>query len=85
MQNIMKPKININGTDKQALIDMRMDARDALGKTIQAMGEMRPHGRDYQGFPDEYKKDFAIHQERMASLNKLYNDIELEIIELWRE
>lgn len=85
MQDIMKPMININGTSREDLAEQRINARNAIGKAMQAFGELRPHGRDYQGFPEQYQSDLAIHQNRMKMLNKLYNDLELEAEEILGE
>lgn len=72
---IMKPVINNNGMTAQEHIRLRIAARTAVMAAIKAIGELRPHGRDYQTATDPlaYDVDLAIHNERIRQLDALHN------------
>jgi hypothetical protein len=72
---MITPKVNINGTSREELIQQRIKAREAVRGLIAIMSEMRPHGRDYLGDTDTYNRDRATHDERIANLDKLYNEL----------
>ena len=71
----MKPILNLNGTSREALIDARIKAREAVQALMKALGETAPNGRDYIGHPDAYKADLAVYRARFAALDALHNDL----------
>lgn len=77
---IMNPIININGATRESHIEARLIARQTIRDAIEAMSHIRPHGRDYLGDVGRYNDDLAIHNERQAMLNRLYNDLETEAL-----
>lgn len=72
---IMQPIININGTAREVHINFRRRALNALVELMEAVSEIRPHGRDYLGNAEAYNRDLDIHKERFAVLDKLRNEI----------
>jgi hypothetical protein len=78
----MKPIININGATRESHVQARLDARAYMLKAIEAMSELRPHGRDYLGDMVRLYADMQIYNERQAMLNKLYNELEMEALEI---
>jgi hypothetical protein len=75
MADLMRPIVNLNGTSRSALIDQRVDARNALVLAMEALGETRPNGRDYIGKREAYKRDLAIFQRRFSALDQIYNEL----------
>lgn len=75
------PQVNINGTSRQALVDARIVAIEAVRTAMQALGECSPNGRDYQTAPKgEYEIARKIYMERFAFLDRLANELEDEAI-----
>lgn len=72
---MMKPILNLNGTSAEALIEARLNAREAVLALIAALGDVAPNGRDYIGHPDAFKHDQEIHAERIRFLDRLYNEL----------
>ena len=72
---MMKPILNLNGTSADALIEVRLDAREAVFALIAALGSVAPNGRDYIGHPDAFKRDQEIHAERIRFLDRLQNEL----------
>lgn len=78
----LNPIPNLNGSSREALVEQRMVARDAILHAMQALGEMRPHGRDYLGNNEAYRRDLAIHNERIRALDGIVNDLFDEALDL---
>lgn len=76
----MKPIININGMTRREHIELRMDVRQKLKAAIEALSQIRPHGRDYLGDNVKLDIDLMIHNQRQAMLNELYNTLETEAL-----
>lgn len=74
---IIEPVINGNGMTADEHIRNRIKARQAIKHAIEALAELRPHGRDYQTLPnnDRYSVDTGIHTARIRFLDQLYNDL----------
>jgi len=71
----MNPSVNINGTSREALVDARRDAFEAIHAAMNALRETMPHGRDYVGRAHQFSVDRAIYIERHAVLSKLSEDL----------
>jgi hypothetical protein len=71
----LNPIPNLNGTSREELIDLRLAARDALFAAMKALGEMRPHGRDYIGNSEAYQRDLVIHNERVRAIDGMICDL----------
>lgn len=75
------PQINLNGTDKQALIDPLMVAYLAARKTSDMLRLCTPHGRDYQTLPvGAYEIARNQHIARMKASEIIANEL-LDLIE----
>jgi hypothetical protein len=73
--NIMQPIVNINGTSRDDLVKMRIEARRAVHEALRALQELSPHGRDYIGNRDAWKRDSDIYCERFRILDAMANDL----------
>ena len=80
MTNLMKPIVTLNGTCREDLIDQRLAAMGALQTAMEALQRLAPHGRDYIGEPDAYKRDRAIYQTRFAALDAMRNELSDEAV-----
>jgi glycyl-tRNA synthetase beta subunit len=74
----MNPIININGETAESHIEKRLIARKKVLEAMEAVGELRPHGRDYLGNVDRQNVDTHIYNKRFAMLVQLYNDLQTE-------
>ena len=72
---IMHPIVNINGTSRDDLVKMRIEARRAIHEALRALQELSPHGRDYIGNRDAWKRDSDIYCERFRILDAMANDL----------
>jgi hypothetical protein len=77
---LMNPSVNINGTSREALVDSRRDAFEAVHAAMNALRETLPHGRDYVGRAHQWSVDRAIYMERHAMLSKLAEDLMEEAV-----
>jgi len=73
--NLMQPIVNLNGTSPEALVEARMEARNACRALMTALGGIAPNGRDYIGHPDAYARDRAIYAARFVVIDKLFNEL----------
>jgi hypothetical protein len=73
--SIMQPIVNINGTSRDNLVKMRIEARRAIHEALRALQELSPHGRDYIGNRDAWKRDSDIYCERFRILDAMANDL----------
>jgi hypothetical protein len=78
----MKPIININGATRESHVQARIEARAAIQAAMKAVSELRPHGRDYLGDTARLDADMKIYIERFAALTALYNELEIEALEI---
>lgn len=79
---IMRPFVNINGTERVALVQQRKDALDAILRAMEALEKSIPHGRDYIGNPARYDHDRGVYRRRFAALDELYNDLMDEALQI---
>ena len=69
---IMRPHVNNNGDDRQALVDQRKAAMGACDSLLAALDAMAPHGRNYITAPaDTYAADRDIHVTRLRQVDDL--------------
>ena len=78
MEQMIPPRINLNGTSRESLLTDYMAALDALRKAMEALGRIVPNGRDYQTMPDPQACSRAREAfgERQVALRKILDDIE---------
>jgi hypothetical protein len=72
---MIRPTLNLNGTNAFDLIDPRRDAMDALRDAIEALKQATPNGRDYLGDRDRLIADRDTHFDRIAALHTLRNEL----------
>lgn len=75
---LMVPVVNINGTSRDELVRVRLDAALAILDALHMLRKLRPHGRDYPGTPDTYQRDLSIYEDRFDSLHQIMNEIDDE-------
>jgi len=76
--SIMNPNVNSNGTSREELIRQRVKVRTKLEDALEALAEMNPNGRDYQGLADyatAYSRDRDIQTERSNTIVALMNNL----------
>ena len=74
---VIVPVVNSNGKSAEALIEEYSAVLHALDKTIDAMKQITPHGRDYQTEPREvYDEAVDQHRARMGLLAIMHKEIE---------
>lgn len=71
MTHLIRPHININGTEPQELIKFRVLAKRALEEVIDYLKACTPNGRDYPAERDLLEADRAAHYARIAMLRDL--------------
>ena len=76
------PIIHLNGTSREALINLRFDYLHKLDEARKALVEMAPHGRDYYLIPGLYELAREQHLRRINAICALLEDIEAEILAL---
>lgn len=77
--SVTAPVLNINGASADMLLEGYEKAYRVLRELLGAMGDITPHGRDYQTVDKEvYDRAREEHVARIVALHK----IEREIIEL---
>lgn len=75
--NLTAPKINLNGTSGQELLDQATNAADAICEAFQALQRMAPNGRDYQTAPaGAYAQARTEHNSRLSRLDDIKNELE---------
>jgi hypothetical protein len=72
---MIRPTLNINGTDAFDLINPRRDAMDHLMDAIEALKQVTPNGRDYICDRERLIADRNTHFDRIAALHTLRNEL----------
>lgn len=74
---LIKPTINLNGTNAKDLLDQQLNAIWALRTAISTLQDASPNGRDYQTMP-RGTIDLAVagHRERLARLESVMTELE---------
>jgi hypothetical protein len=77
---MITPKLNINGSSADDLIEPRLKAVDHLMDAIEALSDAAPHGRDYPNSHTAFLADREAHYTRLATIRRLREDIFAEAI-----
>jgi hypothetical protein len=82
---MIRPTININGTDALDLINPRRDAMDLINEVIEALKQVTPHGRDYPSDTMACVADRNTHFDRIAALHTLREELLDEALYIQKE
>lgn len=77
---MMAPKVNINGTAREDLVNQRRAISDACLALIRVLMQAAPNGRDYIGNRDQFERDRATHFERIEQIKALNKNVTLEAL-----
>lgn len=79
------PRLNLNGTGMDDLIDPRFKAMDHLMDAIDELRKATPNGRDYPGDAEACRADREEHYRRVATLTALREALFAEILHIQRQ
>lgn len=68
---MITPKLNINGSSAQDLIDPRQQAWRLIDEVVEQLQRATPNGRDYPGNDVACTADREEHYDRIAKLRNL--------------
>ncbi len=77
---MITPKLNINGSSADDLIEPRREAIDHLMDAIEALKQAKPHLRDYPSDKNAFLDDSLEYYERIDIIKRLRKDIEAEAL-----
>jgi len=72
---MIRPTLNINGSDAFDLINPRRDAMDLINELIEALKQVTPNGRDYICDRERFIADRNTHFDRLAALRVLREEL----------
>ncbi|MGH7393936.1 MAG: hypothetical protein ACREM3_31425 [Candidatus Rokuibacteriota bacterium] len=73
------PIVHLNGTSRDALVNLRIEACNALRAALEALAEMAPHGRDYYLVPGRMEQALKQHEQRVDAVAKVYQALTAEV------
>jgi len=82
---MIRPTLNINGTDAFDLINPRRNAMALIEEVIEALKQVTPHGRDYICDRDRFIADRELHFDRLAALHTLRNELLEEALHIQQQ
>ena len=82
---MIRPVLNINGTDAFDLIDPRRTAMDLIDDVIEALKQVAPNGRDYPSHYGRCLADRGAHFERLAALHAMREELLDEAVHIQQE
>jgi hypothetical protein len=71
---IAGPMVLLNGSGRELLLAGYLEALIPLQKSIDALGQIAPHGRDYPD-QDVYRQACAEHRARLQALKTIISDL----------
>ena len=77
---LINPTINLNGSDRNYLVNQRLAALDHLDNALGTLATITPHGRDYPTDYDRCLQDRETHFDRIRTLRAIYEDLYAEAI-----
>jgi hypothetical protein len=72
---MIRPTLNINGSDAFDLINPRRNAMAFIDEVIDALKQVTPNGRDYICDRDRLTADRNTHFDRIAALHTLREEL----------
>ena len=79
---LIRPRINLNGSPPSDLIAPRMKAVTAIEEAIKCLRLATPNGRDYPGKEDQCEADRELHYARLRLLSEIGDTLLAEAIEI---
>jgi len=80
LEEPMRPIVHLGGSARAHLIEDRISALDALRLLQERLGVMCPHGRDYPGAVDTYRRDCMVHFARLQAVRQIEQALESEAV-----
>jgi len=85
-RTIVAPHLNINGSSLNSLAEEIAKPLSMAYGLKAALGEMAPHGRDYQTVkPEVYQAALRQHERRMIAVNLLVAELDAELQMLYEQ
>lgn len=82
---MIRPTLNINGSDAFDLINPRRDAMDLINEVIEALKQVTPNGRDYICDRERFIADRNTHFDRLAALRVLREELLEEALHIHQQ
>lgn len=82
---MIRPTLNINGSDAFDLINPRRDAMDLINELIEALKQVTPNGRDYICDRERFIADRNTHFDRLAALRVLREELLEEALHIHQQ
>jgi hypothetical protein len=77
------PTVHLNGTSREELIQLRLEAVTAIREAIVALRKAAPHGRDYYvQSPEAYRMARAVWEARLDALENVAEELRSEALEI---
>lgn len=84
MRNALSPRVNLNGTDAQALYDQQNSVVFAARVLLDALAKATPHGRDYQTVdPNFGVLARSTHLERIKQVEAIRDEAEYKCLDIY--
>ena len=71
MTDIVTPIVNLNGTSRPALIGQCLAAVRGLQVAFHAICDAAPHGRDYPGDAERFRRATELHNARLKAIEAM--------------
>jgi hypothetical protein len=82
---LINPTINLNGSDREYLVEQRCAAMDHLQDAIEVLARVTPHGRDYPSDFDRCMQDRETHFARIQAIKSLREAIYSEAVAIQQQ
>jgi len=79
MEDLVLPIVHLNGTSRDELVYLRIEACHQLRQALAALAEMVPNGRDYYLEPGRMEKALKQHERRVEAVRKVYEGVTAEV------
>jgi hypothetical protein len=83
--DIIVPIVHLNGTSREELVRVRVEAHRVLEDAYAALKRMAPNGRDYYPVPGLMDRAVEQHSHRLSVIGELIFALEKEVYELEKE
>ena len=77
------PTVHLNGTSREELVSLRLDAVDAIRQAVVALRKAAPHARDYYvQDPNTYQAAREVWEARQDRLEDVAEELRSEALEI---